>query len=192
MSYFFSTTLADNEFYPVEECVVIPSLDNIYFKEFQSSILLCRLNNVTGLFFFLIFFPAIVPDIDEIAAQAETMFAGRYILWNFTPLYICLFMLIFLTVNLCLFCAYFPTSFSSFDCCLLHNLYIDIKVPEKIWISNNSSVGMGGHRVGNNPPLSCKRVNRFLSCFQRQPGNIVHIELKHTEYLSSNVLHGCF
>lgn len=32
-------------------------------------------------------FPAIVPDIDEIAAQAETMFAGRYNLWSFTCLY---------------------------------------------------------------------------------------------------------
>ena len=32
-------------------------------------------------FFFIILpfiFAAIVPDIDEIAAQAETMFAGRY------------------------------------------------------------------------------------------------------------------
>lgn len=84
MSCFFPATPADSEFCLVEECIVRPLLDNIYFKEEQSLIMLCRLNNNHWRFskkiFISIFFPAIVPDIDEIAAQAETMFAGRYIL----------------------------------------------------------------------------------------------------------------
>lgn len=42
--------------YLVEEYVVRPLLDNVYFKEGQSSILLCRLNNDDWLFFFFLIF----------------------------------------------------------------------------------------------------------------------------------------
>lgn len=61
-------------------------------------------------FFLLIFSPAIVPDIDEIAAQAETMFAGRYIL----KFYLCIFIYLFVHVSifhdqsLCILCFLFP------------------------------------------------------------------------------------
>lgn len=152
MSCFFHTTLADSGFCLVEEYVVRPLLDNVCFKEGQSSILLCGLNNDDWLFFFLIFvlifFPAIVPDIDEIAAQAETMFAGRYILWNFTSLHISVCSHWYFSWTLCLFCAYFRTPFSSFGCFLLHNLYIDRKVPEKIWISNRETAQLVWMAVG--------------------------------------------